>query len=111
MSHETPEPPAPDADDDTPDDHGDLCRDGDAFTDGFEPDSETRVFVTLLSLIGGGFSEGRMVLAVTAALDSHVSVKCALAVLRRYSGPSFGNHYWQVRKGRHGQTLYRLLQG
>ena len=111
MSNETQEPPAPAADDASPYDHGDVGRDGDAFTDGFEPDAETRVFATLLSLIGGGFSEGRTALAVTAALDSQVSVKCALAVLRRYSGPTLGTHQWQVRKGRHGQALYRLLQG
>ncbi|WP_425993096.1 hypothetical protein [Brevundimonas sp. TWP2-3-2] len=111
MSNETQEPPAPAAEDEMPYDHGDLCRDGDALSDGIEPDAETRVFATLLSLIGGGFTEGRTALAVAAALDSQVSVKCALAVLRRYCGPSFGNHHWQVRQGRHGQALFRLLQG
>ena len=93
MSNETQEPPAPAAEDEIPYDYSDLGWDGDAFSDGLEPDAETRVFATLLSLIGGGFNEGRMALAVTAALDSQVSVKCALAVLRRYCGPSFGNHH------------------
>lgn len=76
-----------------------------------ELDGETRVFATLLSLIGGGFNEGRAALAVAAALDSNVSAECALAVLGRYAGPTFGNHYWDVRKGTNGQTLYRLLPG
>lgn len=76
-----------------------------------ELDGETRVFATLLSLIGGGFNEGHAALAVTAALDCRVSAECASAVLRRYTGPKFGDHYWDVRKGTNGQTLYRLLPG
>ncbi len=74
-------------------------------------DPDTRVFATLLSLIGGGFSDGRMALAVTAALDSRVSADCALAILDRYTGLTFGDHYWDVRRGSYGQSIYRLLHG
>ena len=76
-----------------------------------ELDGETRVFATLLSLIGGGFSDGPMALAVTAALDSRVSVDCALAVLDRYTGATFGDHYWHDCEGAEGQRFYRLLPG
>lgn len=74
-----------------------------------ELDPETRVFATLLSLIGGGFSEGRMALAVTAALESSVSAQCALDVLDRYTGRTFGDGQWSVHRLGQGQRLYRLL--
>ncbi|OYX56007.1 MAG: hypothetical protein B7Y86_11200 [Brevundimonas subvibrioides] len=76
-----------------------------------EPDDETRVFATLLSLIGGEFDGGRIALAVTAALDSRVSVECALAVLDRYTGPKFGDHYWSAGEGNQRRRLYRLIPG
>ena len=75
-----------------------------------EPDDETRVFATLLSFIGGEFDGGRIALAVAAALDSRVSVRCALAVLDRYTGPKFGDHYWNAGRGNQPR-LYRLLPG
>lgn len=76
-----------------------------------ELDDETRVFTTLLSMIGGEFDGGRIALAVAAALDSGVSVDCALAVLDHYTGSKFGDRYWSAGKGDERRRLYRLLPG
>ena len=74
-----------------------------------DADDETHVVVTLLSLIAGGFSEGRQQLAEAAAAESGVSSGYALGVLDRYTGRTFGDHYWTFRRAGRGQRLYRLL--
>lgn len=74
-----------------------------------EQDDETRVVLALLSLIAGGFSEGRVQLAVTAASQSGVSDRYALHVLDRYTGATSEDHYWAIRRAGRGQSLYSLL--
>ena len=74
-----------------------------------EQDPETRVVLALLSLIAGGFSEGRILLAATAAEQSGVTDRYALSVLDKYTGPRSDDHYWAIRRAGRGQSLYSLL--
>ena len=87
----------------------DPCDDHAGSNDYVEPDDETRVVITLLSLISGGFSEGRQQLAEAAATESGVSSRYALSVLDRYTGRTFSDHYWTFRRAGRGQRLYYLL--
>lgn len=103
--------PSPVASRDVSDDDASSAIDTAHLEERTELDDETRVFATLLSLIGGEFNAGRIALAVTAALDSRVSIECALAVLDRYTGSKFGDHYWSAGKGNQRRRLYRLLPG
>lgn len=86
----------------------DPCDDHADSNDYVEPDDETRVVMTLISLIAGGFSEGRQQLAEAVAAESGVSSRYALGVLDRYTGRKFGD-YWTFRRAGRGQRLYTLL--
>lgn len=108
MTEVRPTCPDPSAIDCRPDPY-DRYDDHAGFNNYFEPDDETRVVVTLLSLIAGGFSEGRQQLAEAAAAQSGVSSRYALGVLDRYTGRTFSNHYWTFYRAGRGQRLYRLL--
>ncbi|WP_396594850.1 hypothetical protein [Brevundimonas sp. R86498] len=74
-----------------------------------DADDETRMVMALLSLIAGGFSEGRQLLAEAAAAESGVSSRYALGVLDRFTGRTFGDHYWTFHRAGRGQRLYTLL--
>lgn len=72
-------------------------------------DDETTLVITFLSLIDGGFAEGHIALAETAAKQCCVSTRYALSVLRRYTGSDSNDHYWQVRDGCRSRQSYELL--
>lgn len=74
-----------------------------------EMNLETHVVQAIVSLIRGGFSEGQIALAKTAADQCGVSIKYAFAVLQKYTGRTGGSHYWSCRQGRGGRRLYALL--
>ena len=90
-------------------DRYDPCDDDAGFDDYGDADDVTRMVKVLLSLIAGGFSEGRVWLAKTAAEQGGVTDQFALGVLDRYTGRAFGEHYWTFRKARQGQRIYTLL--
>lgn len=71
---------------------------------------ETRVITTLLRLIDDGFDGGRMALAKAAAMQCGVSERRALAVLQRYTGPTFGDAYWTFRRVGRGKQVYETLR-
>lgn len=73
------------------------------------PGCETTMVVTLLSLISGGFTEGQKALVETAAYQCDMSAEYARAILRRYTGPTFGKYLWKCRRGIRGQRLYEVL--
>lgn len=87
----------------------DPCYDRVGSNDFDDADDETRVFVTLLSLIDGGFCDGRTRLADAAAEQSGVTSRCALGVLDRYTGTVSGEHFWSVRRAGRGQSIYTLV--
>lgn len=72
-------------------------------------DEDTRIVKTILSLIGGGFSEGRRALAATAAEQTGVPYGRVLTILDQYAGTASGSAYWSVRRGRKRQCLYAVL--
>lgn len=72
-------------------------------------DDETTLVITFLSLIHGGFCEGQTALAETAARQCGVPLRYALAILRRYTGSDYRNHYWKIRDGSQVQHLFELL--
>ena len=72
-------------------------------------DDETTLVITFLSLIHGGFCEGQNALAEAAARQCGVPMRYALAVLRRYTGSDYRNHYWKVRDGSQARLSFELL--
>lgn len=72
-------------------------------------DDETTLVITFLSLIHGGYCEGQNALAETAARQCGVPMRYALAVLRRYTGSDYRNHYWKVRDGSQVRRSFELL--
>lgn len=72
-------------------------------------DDQTTLVITFLSLIDGGFSEGRTALAETAARQCGMPIRHALWILRRYTGPDDQDHYWRLREGCRSRQSYELL--
>lgn len=72
-------------------------------------DDQTTLVITFLSLIDGGFSEGRAALAETAARQCGMPIRHALSILQRYTGSDNRDHYWRLREGSRSRQSYELL--
>ena len=74
-----------------------------------EQPADYRVAMQIDSIIGGGFSGGKMALAKLAAEACGVSHRTALSVLDGYTGTTVGEHYWTTKTGPRGVRQYSLI--